>query len=114
MATATTVVIATKQGASRFGGTGGKRPRTVELNHDLGLAETFLHFKSSDPRAESWVSEAELKRRGAGVDGEPLPDALVIENETPVVIEYVGNYSRGRLRRHHEHMEARRLTYELW
>lgn len=109
-----TLVTATKAAANRFGGSGGSRPRDVEVSHDLGVAETYLFFREHDPRAMSWVSEASLKRRGAGKNKEPLPDALVSDGSLSIVIEFVGRYSTKRLKEHHDRMVVRELAYELW
>lgn len=110
----TSVVIATAVAGHRFGGGGGRKPRTSEASHDLGLASVYLRLVETDPaRAGAWVSEATLYRRGGGRN-EKLPDAMILRPEERTIIEFAGEYRKTKLEEFHIHCEDQGLAYELW
>lgn len=112
----TSLVIATKQAAARFGGHGGRHPRPNELSHDVCMGALFVNRFAADEKAvEAWVSEAELKARGWGKRGGILPDAMLEPEGGPAtVLEICGRYSLKRLEHFHQECHQAWLRYELW
>jgi hypothetical protein len=113
--TSTPVVFATQLAASRFGGQPGRVPRRAEATHDLGLASVFLLILSETPEnARSWVAESELVK-GKSIAATKVPDALIRSRRgVETVIEFGGEYSKGKLAEFHEDCAMRGRRYQLW
>jgi hypothetical protein len=111
----TPIIIATRRAAGKYGGHGGRKPRRTETTHDIGLAAVYLRLLQDDPdRAKNWVSEAALIAQGGGRN-EKLPDAIIrTRSDRATVIEFGGQYSKGKLEEFHAAAEKRGLPYELW
>ena len=111
-------MIATTKSAKRFGGVGNRPPRRTETSHDLHLAALYLRLHEENPeRASNWLSEDILvkQRKTRRERAQPLPDALVMENQTTTVIEMGGaSYTAEKLYRLHDYCEAEGFGYELW
>ena len=109
------IFVATVQATKRFGGTAGRRPRSSEVTHDLGVASVFFKLKHESPeRAARWISEAKIVARGNS-PGVKVPDALVKERDgRSIAIEFGGEYSKQKLQAFHQYCQANELGYELW
>ena len=109
------VVVATQVAASRLGGKPGRLPRRSEATHDLGLASVFLSLLESSPaKARYWISEADLVKRNRS-GPRKVPDALIRSRRgTELVIEFGGEYSKGKLLEFHTDCAERGRRYELW
>jgi hypothetical protein len=108
------MVIATKASGVYYGGSGGRWPRPSEVSHDIAVAELYLLWLVASPTlAATWVSEAELRRRGFG-DKTRLPDAMIDRDGTETVIEIGGSYSAAKLKEFHDWCGSEGLPYEIW
>jgi hypothetical protein len=108
----TTVYIASRKTAHRFGGFGGKFKHRTQLTHDLHLAAIYFAMLSEDSAlAKRWSGEEERCS-----DGEKLPDAVLIDADANVteVIEFGGQYDRRRVEAFHRYCEIRCFQYQLW
>ena len=110
----TTCVCATARARSLFGGL-GRRPREVELTHDLHLSALFLRLRERDPVAAAhWCSEEQIRRERVHLD-ERVPDAIVrIPGTPPRVVEFGGAYKKQKLEAFHDYCELESLAYEIW
>jgi len=109
------VVFASPSAACRFGGQPGRVPRRSEATHDLGLASVYLLFLREVPtRATSWVGESQLVREKSPT-ARKVPDALIrTRRGDETVIEFGGEYSKGKLAEFHDDCAERGRRYELW
>lgn len=116
----TPCVSASKKAADRFGGYGGRPPRSVERTHDIHMAQVFLHYRLSNPDVlTDWVFEeqvkAERKRVGdRSESGEKLPDAFLRSNSGTRVVEFGGAYGKDKLITFHRYCKEHSFPYEIW
>ena len=109
----TTWVIATLRGRNLFG-VAGRRPREVELTHDLHLSELFLRLRATSPaEAAAWEPEEELRMARAPPD-ERIPDAFIRTGLRPRIVEFGGAYKKPKLEKFHQYCAERSYAYELW
>ena len=112
----TTVYLATKKGANRYGAPRrGELKHSLQATHDLGVSEVYLQLLRADPDAASeWVGEDTFASRRRG---QKLPDAMLVPasgEEPRMVIEFGGAYARHRLESLHRDCQARDLPYQVW
>lgn len=105
---------ATQSAGSLMGGFGGRAPRASELTHDIHLAELYLRLLARDAaRAASWTSETDLFKIGLGRN-QRLPDAIIRNGNSWLVLEFGGAYPASKLREFHGFCEYHGLAYEIW
>ncbi len=105
---------ATQSAGSLMGGFGGRAPRDSELTHDIHLAELYLRLCARDAaQAASWASETDLFKIGLG-RSQRLPDAIVRNGDSWLVLEFGGAYPAPKLREFHGFCEYHGLAYEIW
>ena len=96
----TTVITATRQAIARFGGS-FRKVRPQEVEHDLRVANFYLDLSPQDQ--SSWRIEDAIPNDQFG---DKRPDAVVIRNGTPVVIEAVGRaYGSSKLQSIFQHFQ---------
>ncbi len=107
--------IATTKAANRFGGRNrGEIKKDLQVTHDLGVAQVWLHFDLFAPEwADAWRGEDAM---AATRRGQKLPDAFIVDSSATVicVVEFGGSYDEQRIRAFHEDCVARNLPYQLW
>ena len=108
--------IPTIQAARLLGLHGGRRPREVELTHDLHLAAVYLFYRATWPEtAAHWVHEEELKApHSRPQKGVKLPDAMILGTNSPRIVEFGGAYGKHKLYDFHQFCESNSLPYEVW
>lgn len=110
----TEVCFATRETAALFGSTASGGAALAHLDHDLLLAEVYLHYRLHRPLlAEQWIGEHALPKAGYRIKD---PDAFLRDAQGLVlrVIESAGRYSAPQVESIHEHCADNRLSYELW
>lgn len=111
----TPCIIATPQAGVRYGGRGGRFPKAAEQTHDLHVATLFLRYRERHPElVPNWLSEELIKRSRPQIRGEKLPDALIRTESFTRVVEFGGEYARGKLEAFHGYCRTRSLPYEVW
>jgi len=122
----TPCVSASRAAADRFGGYGGRPPRSVERTHDIHMAQVFLRFRGRHPESvRDWVFEEQVKieRKLAGhrsapsqgsQPGEKLPDAFLRSKSGTRVIEFGGAYGKDKLIAFHGYCKEHSFPYEIW
>ncbi len=116
----TPCVSASRAAADRFGGYGGRPPRSVERTHDIHMAQVFLRFRGRHPESvPDWVFEEQVKteRKLAGrrsTPGEKLPDAFLRSKSGTRVIEFGGAYGKDKLIAFHGYCKEHSFPYEIW
>jgi hypothetical protein len=119
----TPCVSASRTAADRFGGYGGRPPRSVERTHDIHMAQVFLRFRDRQPETVAdWVFEEQVKserklagRRSApSQPGEKLPDAFLRSQSGTRVIEFGGAYGKDKLIAFHGYCKEHSFPYEIW
>ena len=116
----TTCVSATTLSASRFGGHGGRPPRSVERTHDLHMARVFLLYRERTPeKIKTWVFEERIKSerrlaRRRPEHGEKLPDVLLRTADGVRVVEFGGAYGKDKLISFHRYCKENKFPYEIW
>lgn len=110
----TTCVCATRRARNLFYGR-GRRPREVELTHDLHMAAVYLNLRRSDSvSAMHWISEEQIRRERGHLD-ERLPDAIVrVPGRPPLIVEFGGAYKKAKLEAFHDYCSSAALAYEVW
>ena len=112
----TRIYWATRRAARTVGGIGGRLRQPWQLQHDLGVTSVYLLLCRTDPGlVEHWVGEDVYRREFGQRRKEKLADAFLLNPTGQVyrVIEFVGDYSTGRLRAFHRFWSHRRIPYEL-
>ena len=112
----TRIYWATHRAARTVGGIGGKLRQPWQLQHDLGVTSVYLLLCRTEPvLAEHWVGEDVYRREFGQRRKEKIADAFLLNPAGQVyrVIEFVGDYSTGRLRDFHRYWSHRRIPYEL-
>ena len=110
----TTVLLASRKAANRFGGFGGKFKHRTQLTHDVHLAEIYLGYLKADGSiAERWLGE-EIAEKAKPAD--KLPDATLVNGDgtANLIVEFGGSYDRRRVEKFHRFCERKSLPYELW
>jgi hypothetical protein len=116
----TPCVSASKKAADRFGGYGGRPPRSVERTHDIHMAQVFLHYRLSHPEVlADWVFEEQVKAErkrvgGRSEPGEKLPDAFLRSHSATRVVEFGGAYGKDKLIAFHRYCKEHSFPYEIW
>ena len=110
----TPVIVATPRAANLFGSTSRGLPAVEHRNHDLRLAQVYVHYRRQQPRlAAQWLGEHALPKAGYRLKD---PDAFLVDTAGRVrrVIESAGRYDIEQLESFHEHCVESDLPYELW
>lgn len=121
----TACVSASKLAAKRFGGYGGRPPRSVERTHDIHMARVFLLYRERHPElVREWVFEEQVKTerrqalRNAELDyssvEQKLPDAFLRSASGTKVIEFGGAYGKDKLLGLHAYCKEHSFPYEIW
>jgi hypothetical protein len=109
------VIWATGRAASLVGGIGGKLRQPWQVQHDLGVASIYFHFRRyASEKACRWISEDIYRRDIASNATEKVADAFLLSDarDIELAIELVGDYSSARLRAFHEFWSNRQIPYE--
>jgi len=113
-AESTEVVIATSRAGHQLGGFGGRPPRPSEVTHDLHLAAIYLKWcRENVMMAPTWQSEEFLARQRPDRRGK-VPDALVMQDGRPLIVEFGGAYGAPKLREFHAYCDLQQWPYEIW
>ena len=110
----TVVCVASPLAANLFGSTARGLPAMEHRDHDLRLADVYLHYRRQYPRlARLWIGEHTLSKAGYRVKD---PDAFLIDRQGRIVrvIESAGRYGPQQVASFHEHCVEHDLPYELW
>jgi hypothetical protein len=120
----TPCISASKTAAVRFGGYGGRPPRSVERTHDVHMAQVFLRYRNRHPQfVADWVFEEQVKaeRKASArqsdrsdATGEKLPDAFIRSSSGTRVIEFGGAYGKDKLIAFHRYCKEYSFPYEIW
>ncbi len=104
----TICLTSTPKARSEFGGT-CRAPRSRELEHDVNVAQLFLHLLRQEPHAAaSWQHEDSLIHTN-----QKRPDAVIERAGQPVAIDLLGSgYSREKIAEIWKH--TRHTRFELW
>jgi hypothetical protein len=108
------VYTASREAAGLLGSTARGLPAVDHRDHDLRLAEVYVHYRRHYPRhAAQWIGEHALPKAGYLVKD---PDAFLIgpSGKAIRVIESAGRYRPDQVERFHEHCRDCGLPYELW
>jgi hypothetical protein len=109
------VWVATDKALGLYGGPRqGVSLKPLQVTHDLGVAQVWLHLHHAAPAwAEAWRGEDLLSHTRAG---EKCPDAFVVNaaEEVVLVIEFGGRYDAARIAEFHHDCAQRALPYQLW
>ncbi len=108
------VLWATIAATHLVGGVGGRLRQPLQLHHDLGVAEIWAR-RSKEPDLK-WISEDIFRCWYVRDVRTKVPDALLVNeggNQVRRVLEYGGQYSRGRLEDFHRYWSGR-APYEIW
>ena len=105
--------------ADRFGGYGGRPPRSIERTHDIHMAQVYLLYRLRQPELLSdWVFEeqvkAERKLAAYSNHGDKLPDVLLRTESQTRAIEFGGAYGKDKLIAFHRYCKEHLLPYEIW
>jgi hypothetical protein len=113
LAQPTTVYWASKMAANLYGSFGGELSPLLHRDHDLLLAEVYVHYRRRFPQlAQRWLGEDVFSKAGFRVKD---PDAFLFEDGRPaLVIESAGRYGAAQIQAFHEHCVEYDLAYELW
>jgi hypothetical protein len=75
-----------------------KAGRSTELWHDLMLSQVFLNLRQADPSiVRRWTHEDHLSPESRVAFGNRVPDALLREETSNMLIECIGSYDKRRL-----------------
>ena len=110
----TVVCVASPLAANLFGSTARSLPAMEHRDHDLRLADVYVHYRRQHPRlARLWIGEHAFAKAGYRVKD---PDAFLIDRQRRVirVIESAGRYGPQQVESFHEHCVEHDLPYELW
>ncbi len=106
------VYVATQRAARLMGGFGGRLKQPLQATHDLHVAAVFLlRRKQHGKGAFGWLLEDVIAHERRG---EKLPDAVIRDGKSELVIEFGGAYRKERVRKVHEDCAERGLPYEIW
>jgi hypothetical protein len=116
----TLCVSASKTAVNRFGGHGGRPPRSVERTHDIHMAQVYLIYREKYPELLAhWVFEEKIKaerRREAreATYGQKLPDVILRSGRDIRVVEFGGAYGKDKLVSFHRYCKEHAFPYEIW
>ncbi len=104
----TICLSSTRKARSEFGGT-CRAPRSCELEHDVNVAQLYLHLGRQTPQvAASWQHEDSFFHAR-----KKCPDALIESEGQPVAMEFLGRgYSREKIAKIWQH--TRHTRFQLW
>jgi hypothetical protein len=100
--------------ANLFGSSAGELSTLLHRDHDLLLAEVYVHYCRHSPQlAARWLGEDVFPKAGFRVKD---PDAFLFADDgrPERVIESAGRYGRAQVQAFHEHCIEFDLPYELW
>lgn len=109
------VVWATSNAVKTVGGVGGKLRQPWQIQHDLGVASVYLHYRNHYPDlALRWIGEDIYRRDLVRQSREKVADAFLMTATGRIerAIELVGDYSTARLREFHDYWSRRHVAYE--
>lgn len=108
------VYWASRYAASLFGSSAGRLPKLHHRDHDLLLADAYLHYRVHE-RAWAMLWRGEDSRPKAGYQIKD-PDAFLVDREGRIVrvIESTGRYGVRQIEAFHDHCASENLSYELW
>ena len=108
------VCVASPLAANLFGSNAWGLPAIEHRDHDLRLADIYLHYRQSFPRlARLWQGEHIRPKPGYR---EKHPDALLVTSSGKVIraVESAGHYGLKQIEAFHAHCAEHDLPYELW
>lgn len=108
------VLWATPGAAALFGSSAGRLPAMHQREHDLLLADAYVHYRLHQPGlARLWRGEDCRPKAGFRIKD---PDAFLVDGCGRIdrVIESSGRYSLRQLTDFHDYCASERLPYELW
>ena len=112
--TPTIVYLASPLAANLFASYAGGLPRPCEWDHDLLLAQVYVHYLKTDPDlASRWSGEDTREKAGHRIKD---PDVFVYDDHGRIclVVESAGRYTAKQIEAFHEHCAKYNLGYELW
>ena len=113
-ATPTNVYTASPLAANLFASYARRLLRPSEWDHDLLLAQVYVHYVKTDPNlARHWSGEDTRVKAGHRIKD---PDVFVYDDDDRIclVVESAGRYTVTQIAAFHEHCVKYDLPYELW
>jgi hypothetical protein len=110
----TNVFVASRSAANLFGSTAGGIPPLEQRDHDVLLADAYVHHLRTNPDSiHEWVGEQLLKKAGHRIKN---PDAFRVgaDGKPYKIVESGGAYSAHQLQALCDFAIERGLALEVW